>query len=121
MTKMTRSEARVKRHARVRKFINGTPDRPRMSVFRSLAEIYVQVIDDQAGQTLVAASTIDSELKEKIKGLNKTEQSKLVGKMLAERATKKGISEVVFDRGGFKYIGRVKALADAAREAGLKF
>ena len=121
MTKMTRSEARVKRHARVRKFISGTAARPRMSVFRSLEEIYVQVIDDQAGQTLVAASTIDQELKEKIKGLNKTEQSKLVGKMVAERATQRGITEVVFDRGGFKYFGRVKALADAAREAGLKF
>jgi large subunit ribosomal protein L18 len=121
MTKMTRSEARLKRHARVRKYVNGTPEKPRLSVFRSVAEIYAQVIDDKAGLTLAAASTIDHELREKIKGMNKTEQSKMVGKMLAERATKSGVTEVVFDRGGFKYTGRVKALADAAREAGLKF
>ena len=121
MSKMNRSEARIKRHARVRKFVNGTPAKPRLCVFRSMAEIYAQVIDDQAGQTMVAASSIDHELREKLKGLNKTEQSKMVGKMLGERATQKGITEVVFDRGGFKYIGRVKALADAAREAGLKF
>jgi len=92
-----------------------------MSVFRSLTEIYVQVIDDQAGITLASASTIDQELRAKMKGLNKTEQAKLVGQAVAERAKSKGIEAVVFDRGGFRYVGRVKALADSAREAGLKF
>jgi large subunit ribosomal protein L18 len=121
MANMTRAEARIRRHKRVRKHLEGTPARPRLCVFRSVAEIYAQVIDDQAGQTVVSASTIDHELREKIKGMNKTDQSKAVGKLLAERAGKKGISEVVFDRGGFKYIGRVKALAEAARESGLKF
>ena len=97
------------------------PTRPRLNVFRSLAEIYVQVIDDSAGNTLAAASTIDHELREKSKGLTKTEQAKLVGQLVANRAKQKGITKVVFDRGGFRYIGRVKALAEAAREAGLVF
>ena len=92
-----------------------------MNVFRSLEEIYVQVIDDQAGNTLAAASTIDQDLREKVKGLNKTDQAKAVGKLVAERAKDKGISKVVFDRGGYRYMGRVKALAEAAREAGLEF
>jgi len=119
MTKSSRNEARLQRHERVRKKISGTPERPRMNVFRSLSEIYVQVIDDQSGQTLVSASTIDRGLREKVAGLTKTEQAKMVGKLVAERALQKGIKTVVFDRGGFRYIGRVKALADAAREAGL--
>ncbi len=89
--------------------------------FGSLAEIYAQVIDDQAGHTLVSASTIDHELRAKMAGLKKAEQANLVGKALAERAKAKGIQKVVFDRGGFRYIGRVKALADAAREGGLEF
>jgi large subunit ribosomal protein L18 len=105
----------------VRKFIEGSPDRPRLNVFRSLAEIYAQVIDDLNGQTLVSASTVDHELRPKMEGLSKTEQAKLVGKALAERATGKGISEVVFDRGGFRYMGRVKALAEGARQGGLVF
>ncbi len=121
MAKISRSEAREKRHRRVRKYIAGTPERPRLSVFRSLAEIYVQVIDDQAGNTIASASTVDQELREQLKGLKKTEQAKLVGKTVANRAKDKGVKEVVFDRGGYKYIGRVKALADAAREAGLEF
>jgi large subunit ribosomal protein L18 len=121
MAKMNRSEAREKRHRRVRKNVHGTPEMPRLNVYRSLAEIYAQVIDDEGGTTLVSASSIDHELREKVKGLKKTEQARLVGKMIAERATQKGISAVVFDRGGFKYIGRVKALADGAREGGLKF
>ncbi len=121
MSKFNRSEARIKRHARVRKNVSGTPDKPRLSVFRSLAEIYAQVIDDEAGQTLVAASTVDHELREKVQGISKAEQAKLVGQLVARRALDKGITTVVFDRGGFRYIGRVKALADAAREAGLKF
>jgi len=121
MAKRTRAEGRLHRHRRVRMKVQGTPERPRLSVYRSLAEIYAQVIDDQAGHTLVAASSIDHELREKTAGLNKTEQAKLVGKLVAERALAKGIKQVVFDRGGFRYMGRVKALADAAREAGLDF
>ncbi len=121
MAKKTRAEARDRRHESVRKHIAGTPDRPRLNVFRSLAEIYAQVIDDEAGQTLVAASTVDSELRQQLKGLKKTEQAKKVGQLVASRALSKGIKQVVFDRGGFKYIGRVKALADGARETGLEF
>lgn len=121
MAKKTRAEARDRRHESVRKHIAGTPDRPRLNVFRSLAEIYAQVIDDEAGQTLVAASTVDSELRQQLKGLKKTEQAKKVGQLVASRALNKGIKQVVFDRGGFKYIGRVKALADGARESGLEF
>jgi large subunit ribosomal protein L18 len=121
MSKMTRSEARIRRHNRVRKHVFGSPERPRLSVFRSLAEIYAQVIDDEAGMTLAAASTVDQELREKLVGLKKTEQARLVGKLVAERAKDKGISKVVFDRGGFQYMGRVKALAEGAREAGLDF
>ena len=119
--RISRSEARVRRHARVRKNVQGTPERPRLSVYRSIAEIYAQVIDDKAGHTLVSASTVDSNLKVQMSGMKKTEQARLVGKTLAERARSLGILQVVFDRGGFKYIGRVKALADAAREGGLDF
>jgi large subunit ribosomal protein L18 len=121
MAKKTRTEARIRRHERVRKYVTGTPDKPRLNVFRSLAEIYAQVIDDKAGVTLAAASTIDHEIKEKTKGLKKTEQAKLVGELVAKRAKDKGITSVVFDRGGYQYIGRVKALAEAARKAGLEF
>ena len=105
----------------MRKNISGSADRPRVCVYRSVAEIYVQVIDDQSGTTLVSASTIDSELRAKMKGLKKIEQATLVGQALAERAKEKGISSVVFDRGGFRYMGRVKALADGARKGGLEF
>jgi large subunit ribosomal protein L18 len=121
MAQKSRSEARIKRHARVRISVQGTQQRPRLSVFRSLSEIYAQVIDDKAGQTIVSASTIDQELRDKMKGLKKSEQAKIVGKTLAERARNKGVQTVVFDRGGFKYSGRVKALADGAREGGLEF
>ncbi len=121
MAKKTRREARIRRHLRVRKKVHGTPERPRLNVFRSLEHIYAQVIDDEAGHTLVSASTIDKELRAKMEGLNKTEQARLVGKAVAERARAAGITEVVFDRGGYKYIGRVKALADGAREGGLEF
>ena len=121
MTKKTRAESRIRRHERVRKNVSGTPDRPRMAIFRSLADIYAQVIDDEAGMTLAAASSIDHELREKVKGLKKTEQAKLVGELVAKRAMDKGVKQVVFDRGGFRYIGRVKALADGARAAGLDF
>jgi large subunit ribosomal protein L18 len=121
MANKSRSEARIHRHERVRKNISGTADRPRIAVFRSLEEIYAQVIDDKAGLTLASASTIDQDLRTKLNGLNKTEQAKAVGKLVAERAKEKGVSKVVFDRGGYKYMGRVKALADGAREAGLEF
>jgi large subunit ribosomal protein L18 len=121
MAKNSRSIARVRRHVRVRKNLTGTAERPRLNVFRSLSAIYAQVIDDQAGRTLLAASTADHELREKMKGLKKSEQAKLVGQTLAERAKSKGIQIVVFDRGGYRYIGRVKAFADGAREGGLQF
>jgi large subunit ribosomal protein L18 len=121
MAKLSRAESRLRRHRRVRKHINGTLDCPRLNVFRSEAEIYAQVIDDQAGSTLAAASSIDHELREKVDGKSKTEQARMVGQLVAERAKTKGITQVVFDRGGFRYIGRVKALADGAREAGLEF
>jgi len=121
MATTSRSAARIRRHARVRKTLDGTPQRPRLCVFRSLAEIYVQVIDDQNGYTLVSASSLDHELRAKMDGLKKSEQAQLVGKTLAERAISKGIKSVVFDRGGFRYSGRVKALADGAREGGLEF
>jgi large subunit ribosomal protein L18 len=121
MANKSRSVARIRRHVRVRKSIAGTSERPRLSVFRSITDIYVQVIDDQAGQTLASASSIDNELRTKMEGLNKTEQAKLVGQAVADRAKSKGISTVIFDRGGFRYVGRVKALADGARENGLQF
>lgn len=117
----SRSAARDRRHLRVRQDIFGTPSRPRLCVFRSLSGIYAQLIDDEAGNTLVSASTIDSDLKEQVKGLKQADQAHLVGKTIAERALDKGIKVVAFDRGGYKYIGRVKALAEGAREGGLKF
>jgi large subunit ribosomal protein L18 len=121
MANKSRAIARIRRHARVRKSVTGTQGRPRLNVFRSVTEIYAQVIDDQAGHTLVAASSVDGELRKKMEGLNKTEQAKLVGQTVAERAKSKGITAVVFDRGGFRYMGRIKALADGARESGLQF
>jgi large subunit ribosomal protein L18 len=121
MAQKSRSEARLRRHKRVRKNQMGTPVRPRLNVFRSEAEIYAQIIDDEGGLTLASASTIDHELRSKLQGLKKTEQAQMVGETIAERAKTKGITEVVFDRGGFRYIGRVKALADGARKNGLVF
>lgn len=121
MARKNRSVARKKRHARVRRHISGTAERPRLNVFRSNTDIYVQVIDDLAGNTLVSASSIDKELRAKMSGLNKSEQAKLVGQAIADRAKALGIETVVFDRGGYRYIGRVKALAEGARENGLKF
>jgi large subunit ribosomal protein L18 len=117
----TRAHARKRRHNRVRRSIYGTAEKPRLNVFRSLNEIYVQVIDDNSGHTLASASSIDSSLRKKLKGKTKQEQAKMVGEAIADRAMKKGIKEVVFDRGGYKYIGRVAALADGAREKGLQF
>ena len=121
MAKRTREEMRRRRHVRVRKAVSGTSKRPRLNVYRSLNQIYAQVIDDSKGHTLVSASTLDSELKKKLKGLKKTEQARLVGELVAARAKEKGIRQVIFDRGGYKYHGRVKALAEAARESGLVF
>lgn len=117
--KEDRQKARVKRHLRVRKKISGTAQRPRLAVYRSEKNIYAQVIDDVAQITLVSASSIDKAFEQKL-GSNK-EAAKLVGKMIAERALEKGIDEVVFDRGGYVYHGRVQNLAEGAREAGLKF
>lgn len=121
MTKLYTREARIRRHQRVRQKIHGTGSRPRLCIFRSLNHIYAQVIDDSQGQTLVAASTLDAEIKNDSKGKKKTGKAELVGSLLAKRAVEKGISQVTFDRGGFKYHGRVKALGEAARKGGLKF
>jgi large subunit ribosomal protein L18 len=113
--------ARERRHTRVRKKVSGTAARPRLNVFRSASHIYAQVIDDLAGHTLAAASDADKDIAAAIKGKTKTERAAAVGAAIAERAKAAGIDLVVFDRGGYKYHGRVKALADAAREAGLGF
>ena len=117
----TRSAARLQRHKRIRKKVSGTPERPRLTVFRSSNQIYVQVIDDESGHTITSASTLDNEIKEKVKGLNKTEQARLIGETIAERTKDKGIQVITFDRGGYRYIGRVKALAEGARKSGLEF
>jgi large subunit ribosomal protein L18 len=116
-----RRQARERRHARVRRHIEGGPDRPRLAVFRSLQHIYAQVIDDAKGHTLASASTIDKQLAGQLSGKPKREQAALVGRIVAERAKAHGVESVVFDRGGFRYHGRVRALAEAAREAGLNF
>jgi len=121
MANQSRSVARARRHMRVRKDLAGSAQRPRLNVFRSLSGIYAQVIDDQAGHTLASASTVDRDLREQVKGLKKSEQAKLIGKTVAERAKSKGVESVVFDRGGYRYSGRIKALADGAREGGLQF
>lgn len=119
--KQNRNEIRLRKHVRVRKKVTGTQERPRMNVFRSLKNIYVQIIDDSTGNTLVSASTLDAALKGKVaNGANK-EAAKEVGKLIAAKAVEKGIKQVVFDRGGYIYHGRIKELADAAREAGLDF
>mgnify|MGYP000884849237 FL=1 len=121
LKKINRRENVEKRHMRVRQYVNGTPERPRLNVYRSLNNIYAQVIDDTVGHTLVSASTLDKDVKEKLPSLSKKEVAKMVGELVAKRAIEKGITEVVFDRGGHIYHGRIKELADGAREAGLKF
>ena len=113
--------ARKRRHVRVRAKLSGTATRPRLCVFRSLKHIYAQVVDDSIGQTLVSASSLDSEIRDKITGKRKTESAELVGSLVAQRTLNKGIKQISFDRGGCKYHGRVKALAEAARKAGLDF
>ena len=119
MAKATKNEKRLARHARVRKHISGTPEKPRLCVFKSAKNIYAQIIDDTKGHTLVAASTLDKDI-EVAYGGNK-DAAKAVGESVAKKALEKGITEVCFDRGGFLFHGRVKELADGAREAGLKF
>ncbi|MGB8492798.1 MAG: 50S ribosomal protein L18 [Candidatus Acidiferrum sp.] len=118
---MSRDEQRQRVHARVRTKVSGTAERPRLSVYRSVGHIYAQVIDDRSGRTLVSASSIDKEVKKGLKGGGNIASAKAVGKIIAERAKAAEVVKVVFDRGGYKYHGRVKALADAAREAGLQF
>lgn len=119
MSRVSSSAARQKRHERIRLRVEGTVERPRLAVFRSLNHIYAQVIDDTTGKTLAAASSLEKELK----GANqrKTDEAKTVGRLVAERAKSAGVEQVVFDRAGFRYHGRIKSLADAAREAGLQF
>jgi len=113
--------ARYRRHTRVRAKVVGTNSRPRLCVFRSLNHIYAQIVDDSQGHTLVAASTLEPEVRDKADGKVKVAKAELVGSLVAERALGKGINQVVFDRGGYKYHGRVKALAESARQVGLKF
>jgi len=114
------TDPRKRRQRRIRMKISGTPERPRLNVYRSLHHIYAQVIDDAAGRTLVSASTVDKGIAEQVVGKKKQEQAAIVGKIVAQRALDAGIQEVVFDRGGYLYHGRIKALADGAREGGLK-
>lgn len=121
ISKIDKNADRIKRHERVRNKISGTAERPRLCVFRSLSHIYAQVIDDVQGTTLVSCSTLDKAVAESVKGLTKKEAAKVVGTEIAKRALEKGITEVVFDRGGYIYTGRVESVADGAREAGLKF
>ena len=121
INKIDKNKERLRRHTRVRKKISGTSESPRMSVFRSLNHIYVQIIDDTKGITLCSASTMEKDVKAKIEGLSKTDAAKVVGKIAGEKAIALKIETVVFDRGGYLYTGRVQAVADGAREAGLKF
>jgi len=118
---LSRNAHRQHVHARVRTRVVGTPERPRLCVYRSLGHIYAQVIDDRSGKTLASASSVDKEMKKQLKGGGNVAAAKVVGKFIAERARAVKVEKVVFDRGGYKYHGRVKALADAAREAGLQF
>jgi len=113
--------ARKRRHTRVRAKLSGTAARPRLCVFRSLKHIYAQLVDDSVGCTLVSASSLDTEIRDKITGKRKTESAELIGSLVAQRALNKGIKHIAFDRGGYQYHGRIKALAEAARKAGLDF
>lgn len=121
MSKFTSRQLRARRHSRLRGYLSGTPERPRLNVFRSGLHMYAQIIDDLAGHTLVSASTVDTELRASLGEQRKLEQATAVGKTVAERARAAGITKVVFDRGGYQYHGRVKAVADGAREGGLEF
>jgi large subunit ribosomal protein L18 len=119
--KQSRQDNRRKKHLRIRNRFSGTAERPRLAVFRSNSHMYAQIIDDVAGNTLAAASTVEKEIKAKLKKTDNVEAAAYLGKVIGERALKKGITTVVYDRGGFIYQGKVAALAEAAREAGLKF
>ncbi len=119
--KLSRNAHRQRVHLRVRTRVSGTQERPRLCVFRSLGHIYAQLIDDRTGRTVAQASSLDTETRKQLKGGGNVAAAKVVGKAIAERAIAAGVSEVIFDRGGYKYHGRVQALAEAAREAGLKF
>jgi large subunit ribosomal protein L18 len=121
MAKKSRNTQRQKRQLRVRSKVVGSTKRPRLNVFRSLSGIYAQLIDDSAGNTVASASSIDTELRKQMEGKNKTEQARMVGEAVAKRAQAKGIKQVVMDRGGYRYAGRVKALAEGARKQGLEF
>jgi large subunit ribosomal protein L18 len=121
INKISKNEKRKKRHLRMRKKVFGTSERPRLNVYRSLSNVYAQVIDDESGTTLVSASTLDKDIKEKIQQRGNKEAAKLVGQHVAQKALEKGIEKVIFDRSGYIYHGRVKELAEGAREAGLKF
>ncbi len=121
INKIDKNQERQRRHERVRKTVSGTSARPRLCIYRSVSNIYVQIIDDTKGVTLVSASSIEKELKEKVAGKSKLEQAEIVGTEVAKRAKKKGITAVVCDRGGYLYTGRVKRLTDSARSAGLEF
>ncbi|MDO4279264.1 50S ribosomal protein L18 [Lachnoclostridium edouardi] len=121
VSKQSRSEVRVKKHARLRNRFAGTAERPRLAVFRSNNHMYAQIIDDSVGNTLAAASTAEKAVKAELEHTNNVEAAAYVGTLIAKRALEKGINTVVFDRGGFIYHGKVKALAEAAREAGLEF
>ena len=121
VTRIDKNAVRAQRHYRQRRHINGTPERPRLNVYRSTNHIYAQVIDDVAQATLAAASTLDKELKAQLEGKSKKEAAKLVGELVGKRALAKGVTMVVFDRGGYQYTGRVAELAAGAREAGLEF
>jgi large subunit ribosomal protein L18 len=116
-----KKDALKRRHRRVRKRITGTSERPRLSIYRSLNHIYAQVVDDSTGHTLARASTLDAEIRAELDNKNKIEQAVSVGNLIAKRAQEQGVTQVIFDRGGRKYHGRIKALADAAREVGLRF
>ena len=117
----TAHAARLRRHLRVRKRVHGTGDKPRLCVYRSLTHIYAQVIDDDRGHTIAAASDVEADARGEAKGKQKSDVAKLVGELIGKRAKEQGVSTVVFDRGGYQFHGRVKALATSAREAGLKF
>ena len=121
VSKKSRTEVRVKKHRKIRNRFSGTPECPRLAVFRSNNHMYAQIIDDVAGNTLVAASTLQKDVKANLEKTNNVEAAAALGKVIAEKALEKGIKEVVFDRGGFVYHGKIQALADAAREAGLEF
>ncbi|MBS5879745.1 MAG: 50S ribosomal protein L18 [Clostridium sp.] len=121
ISKVDKNSVRKKRHDRTRRHILGTAERPRLNVYRSLNHIYAQVIDDEVGRTLAAASTLDAEVKAQLEGKNKKEAANLVGEIVARRALDKGVKEVVFDRGGYLYTGRVAEVAEGARKAGLEF